>query len=63
MELKELYTIVRNSAGVTTDSRSVRKGQVFFALRGPNHDGNLHAADAVAVALTAYYRKGYAETA
>jgi UDP-N-acetylmuramoyl-tripeptide--D-alanyl-D-alanine ligase len=53
MELKELYTIVRNSAGVTTDSRSVRKGQVFFALRGPNHDGNLHAVDAVAAGAVA----------
>lgn len=47
MELNELYTLVRNSKGITTDSRSVSEGQVFFALRGPSHDGNLHAADAV----------------
>ena len=47
MKLNELYTIVCNSAGITTDSRSVIKGQVFFALRGPNHDGNLHAYAAI----------------
>ena len=53
MELNELYTLVRNSKGITTDSRSVREGQVFFALRGPTHDGNLHAADAVSAGATA----------
>jgi len=47
MELNELYSIVRNSTGIATDSRTVREGQVFFALRGPAHDGNTHAADAV----------------
>src|SRR5659263_646392 len=47
MELNELYSIVRNSAGIVTDSRTVRDGQVFFALKGPAHDGNTHAAEAV----------------
>lgn len=47
MEIKELYALVRNSAGINTDSRSVRKGEVFFALRGPNHDGNQHARSAI----------------
>ncbi len=47
MELNELYSIVRKSAGIATDSRTVREGQVFFALKGPAHDGNTHAAEAV----------------
>ncbi|MFZ2286009.1 MAG: UDP-N-acetylmuramoyl-tripeptide--D-alanyl-D-alanine ligase [Bacteroidales bacterium] len=47
METERLYELYRSSAGVTTDSRSVKKGEIFFALRGPNHDGNRHAAAAV----------------
>lgn len=30
------------------DSRSVRPGELYIALRGGRHDGNLHAADALA---------------
>ncbi len=48
MDRAGLYELYRRSAGVTTDSRSVREGEIFFALRGPNHDGNMHAAAAVA---------------
>ena len=47
MELNELYSLVRNSEGIATDSRTVRDGQVFFALKGPAHDGNAHAEAAV----------------
>jgi UDP-N-acetylmuramoyl-tripeptide--D-alanyl-D-alanine ligase len=48
MDTAVLYELYRRSAGVTTDSRSVREGEIFFALRGPTHDGNMHAAAAVA---------------
>ncbi len=34
--------------GVSTDTRSIRKGDLFFALIGDNHDGHLFAADALA---------------
>jgi len=47
MEPDRLYELYRSSAGVTTDSRSLRKGEIFFALRGPNHDGNQHAPAAL----------------
>ena len=53
MEIKELYTIVRNSAGITTDSRNIRKGEIFFALRGPAHDGNRFASAALAAGAVA----------
>ena len=33
--------------GVTTDSRAVRGGEVFFALRGENFDGNDYAVKAL----------------
>lgn len=48
MEIKELHTIVRNSAGITTDSRNIKKGELFFALKGPAHDGNRFASAALA---------------
>lgn len=33
--------------GVSTDSRAIRKGQMFIALRGENFDGHKFVADAV----------------
>ncbi len=47
MELNDLYSLVRSSAGICTDTRTIRKGEVFFALKGPTHDGNKYAAAAV----------------
>jgi UDP-N-acetylmuramoyl-tripeptide--D-alanyl-D-alanine ligase len=47
MEIERLYELYRNSSGVTTDSRTVRKGEIFFALKGPAHDGNRHALAAI----------------
>ena len=32
--------------GVSTDSRCVRAGELFFALLGPNFDGHAYVADA-----------------
>lgn len=36
--------------GVSTDTRTIKKGEVFFALKGPNFDGHAFIKDA--------YRKG-----
>lgn len=35
------------ASGVSIDSRTVRPGEVFFAIRGPHHDGHAFAGDAV----------------
>jgi UDP-N-acetylmuramoyl-tripeptide--D-alanyl-D-alanine ligase len=40
-------------AGIATDSRQVMAGNLFFALRGPNHDGHDHVAAAVAAGAAA----------
>ncbi|HUW93516.1 MAG TPA: UDP-N-acetylmuramoyl-tripeptide--D-alanyl-D-alanine ligase [Bacteroidales bacterium] len=53
MELNDLYNLVRGSAGICTDTRKIRKGEVFFALKGPNHDGNKHAAAALSAGAAA----------
>lgn len=47
MEIKELHSLVKRSAGVTTDSRKIEKGELFFALRGPSFNGNEYAASAL----------------
>ena len=35
-------------AGVSINSRTVRPGELFIALRGPNHDGHAFVSDALA---------------
>ncbi|HRY98081.1 MAG TPA: UDP-N-acetylmuramoyl-tripeptide--D-alanyl-D-alanine ligase [Bacteroidales bacterium] len=45
--MDRIYTIFRQGARVTIDSRQVRKGDLFFALRGENLDGNAYAAQAL----------------
>jgi UDP-N-acetylmuramoyl-tripeptide--D-alanyl-D-alanine ligase len=47
MKTEQLYELYKNSAGITTDSRSVGKGQIFFALWGEKYNGNKFAAEAL----------------
>jgi UDP-N-acetylmuramoyl-tripeptide--D-alanyl-D-alanine ligase len=47
--VRALYEIFLACGGrVSTDSRGVERGSVFFALRGERFDGNRYAADALA---------------
>ena len=43
----ELYNIFEQCSGVTTDSRKVGAGELFFALHGANFNGNLYAIKAL----------------
>ena len=45
--MKNLYETYLESRHVTTDSRNVREGSIFFALKGENTDGNLYAQQAL----------------
>ena len=48
MKTEQIHRIFREKArGVSTDSRTVEKGQIFFALWGENHNGNRYAAEAL----------------
>jgi len=47
MKTAELYSLFKESAGVSTDSRTVEPGQIFFALWGDNFSGNSYAASAL----------------
>jgi len=43
-----LYDIFLQYPSVQTDSRKVKTGDLFFALKGPNFNGNAYAAQALA---------------
>jgi UDP-N-acetylmuramoyl-tripeptide--D-alanyl-D-alanine ligase len=47
MKTDQLYSIFKESGGVSTDTRTINKGEMFFALWGNNHNGNLYAAEAL----------------
>ena len=48
MKTEQLYRIFREeSTGVSTDSRTIKKGQLFFALWGQNFNGNKYAIEAI----------------
>ncbi len=45
--IESLYQHFLNATGVSTDTRSIQKGQIFFALNGPNFNANKFAASAL----------------
>ena len=47
MTLAEIYQIFLNHPKVTTDSRKIEPGSIFFALKGENFNGNLFAVSAI----------------
>ena len=48
MDIKELYSIYQACGGrVTTDSRTLKGGELFFALKGEIFDGNQYALKAL----------------
>jgi UDP-N-acetylmuramoyl-tripeptide--D-alanyl-D-alanine ligase len=47
MEIKELYSIFKQSPQIITDSRKSQRGSIFFALRGENFNGNTFAKNAI----------------
>lgn len=47
MELAQLYDKFLASTGICTDTRKLKKGNLFFALKGPNFNANRMAAQAL----------------
>lgn len=47
MSIEELYKLFLASDGVTTDTRKVAPGKIFFALKGERFNGNTFAAQAI----------------
>lgn len=47
MEIEQLYNIFLQYPSVQTDTRKILPGDIFFALKGPNFNGNSFAARAL----------------
>lgn len=48
MTIEQLYNIYRQYPSVQTDTRKLKAGDIFFALKGPNFNGNQFASAALA---------------
>ena len=48
MTIDQLYDIYRQYPSVQTDTRKLKTGDLFFALKGPNFNGNEFASAALA---------------
>ena len=48
MQTPELYKLYLQFSSIQTDTRKVAKGDIFFALKGPNFNGNQFAKEALA---------------
>jgi len=47
MTTKELYRIFLENPEISTDTRKISQGSIFFALRGDNFNGNEYAVEAL----------------
>jgi UDP-N-acetylmuramoyl-tripeptide--D-alanyl-D-alanine ligase len=47
MDINELYTIYLQHPSVVTDTRKISRGDIFFALKGPNFNGNHYVEQAL----------------
>src|SRR5215510_11269119 len=47
MVIEELYKIYQQFPSIQTDTRKLKQGNIFFALKGPNFNGNSFAKQAI----------------
>lgn len=47
MDITDIYKFFENNPSITIDSRTSSAGSIFFALKGPNFDGNEFALQAL----------------
>jgi UDP-N-acetylmuramoyl-tripeptide--D-alanyl-D-alanine ligase len=53
MQLEKLYEIFLRFPRIQTDTRSLKQGEIFFALKGPNFNGNQFAKTAISMGAAA----------
>ena len=46
MSIEELYKVYIENPCIETDTRKIKQGSIFFALKGPNFNGNNYVAEA-----------------
>ena len=49
MQIEQLYKLYLQQPSIQTDSRKLKPGDIFFALKGPNFNGNLFAKQALSL--------------
>ena len=47
MSIEEIYQLFLKHPAVSTDSRKIENGCLFFALKGENFNGNKYATDSI----------------
>lgn len=47
MRIEDIYKLFLKSNGINTDSRKISEGQIFWALKGDNFNGNLYCEKAL----------------
>ncbi|MGB5189137.1 UDP-N-acetylmuramoyl-tripeptide--D-alanyl-D-alanine ligase, partial [Robiginitalea sp.] len=47
MNIEEIYSRFLEYPSISTDSRNILPNSLFFALKGPNFNGNIYAAEAL----------------
>lgn len=47
MKIEALYKVYLQHSSIQTDTRKLQKGDLFFALKGPNFNGNVFAGQAL----------------
>ena len=47
MKINDLYQLYLQNPCIETDSRKIKQGDIFFALKGPNFNGNQYAQQAL----------------
>ena len=47
MDINELYDLYQQNPSVVTDTRKIKNGDIFFALKGPSYNGNAYAKQAL----------------
>lgn len=45
--ISEIYSIFKNSSGISTDTRSIKDNSVYFTLKGASFNGNHFAEEAI----------------
>lgn len=53
MDIERLYKLFEQAETVQTDTRQLKHGQLFFALKGPNFNGNHFAEEALKMGAVA----------
>ena len=49
MNISSLYNIFKLSQKISTDTRKIEKGDIFWALKGENFNGNNYAEEAIKI--------------